>query len=167
MPWWNRRNRIALSMMVSGLTAIYIGAVYVSPASDAVLIEVFRQHRDAFEELVTLCEQETEVLSISPGRTTVSTAPKRSTPLPSVRLERYQQLLLEIGAEHGVEIWQSEIEIIVWVRGLMSRAQKGYVFSRIPVAPLVPSLDTEPTYPAAVHAYRHIEGHWYLVRHRG
>lgn len=144
---WHGRAIVAIAMW-----AIVLGWPF--PPGDAVMVEHFHKHREAFEAAAMLAKDSAmDVESESAGLPDPLTGALRSAGLTGVSQSAYPP------AFAGVRFWY-------WSYGLTDGTAKFYVYaSPHPPAPLVGDLDA--FYDAADsskrwEAYRHIEGPWYL-----
>ena len=148
-------------VIVAGMLA---GCEQLPP--EDVLIRNFRLHRQALDRLVGLAANDQEYPRISAG-------PIPPTGMSTARFSQYSELFREAHVENGLNrypayptavfvIVDSEIPL-----GGKSRSE-GYVFSQVPLTPLVANLHL-PELPVETHhgsghriAFRLLDGGWYV-----
>ena len=136
------------------------------PPSEQVLVQRFESNRSGFDRLLTLTTADSNYRRISGGE-----IPPRG--MGASRYQEYLALFRELGIEGGVTrdlappggvfvIASSDVPI-----GGKGRSV-GYVYSAVPLSPLVKNLD-QPSLPIEIHrgsgrytVYRELQDHWYL-----
>ena len=161
----------AILLACGFLAAGAIGCAFLSAApdllfrrhpSDQDLIENYHHHRDEFNLLALMLQNETYPLVISPdgkGKCQVEgqkwiLASEHDRCRQYVRLLNLLDLDLAVAGRDPVWLYISRSGISI------SGSSKGYVYSTERLAELVEDTDTSDPYEDTV--YRHVEGSWYI-----
>jgi hypothetical protein len=129
------------------------------PPSDAKMIRNFTTHRSTFDRLIAMSDTDAQFPYIPP---TLNPA----VSLPRVRWQAYRSAFDTLRLHEGLARRTSgdtvTVELTVWDEGFAGIGMdKSYVFSRTPLSPLVPSLNSPNTLPSN-DVYRAIAPNWYL-----
>jgi hypothetical protein len=129
----------------------------------------FRSNRKDFEEIIIISEQDKHLIRVAPDFTWLDddlSWPRTDIGLSGDRWDSYRRLFRQTGTALG---WarpegSSETFLIAYAWGLVTAGvDKGYVFSRERVAPILTSLDRPPTVlKRGEPAFKVIEGNWYI-----
>jgi hypothetical protein len=134
---------------------------------DAQMIELFTKHKKVFDELVVMAKADADLFSITASRKEATS----NTPLSKERVEKYSELLSEIGvdtfriARPSTGYWNREEYILTLTsRGAIGAGDlKGYVYTSKTPDVVVPSLDNYKKGKKSVGAaYKSLVGNWYL-----
>ena len=148
---------------------------------DAVLKANFAQHRAAFERLVVLAESDRRFRRVSDDWVSVNDMSDEDAKrlMPAERWSEFRRLLREADVPVGMSQCdgrghcQGPILFLSSSEGILDAGSvKGYAFSRMPLEPLVDSLDD----PRQLHfspdgdseeRFVRLDEHWYLVLQTG
>lgn len=139
--------------------------------SDSSLMDVFQHHRDAFEELRGMAQEDYRTAGIQRVATSFVQASGTidvSSRLSSDRLATYRRLFGEIHAPDGLMIGDTGVSFIMYAEGFGSEgSEKTVVWSTEPPDKLYPTLDgAEQIDGDYVAMYREIAPQWYLEYER-
>lgn len=147
--------------MRTPLVVILLAVACGGHPSDEELREQLSAHRDGFESILAMLEQDAEVTRIDDSWY----APEGS--LSPERLAAYRSVFRRIGVPRGVAVSSSSghVEFLVSPLGLATGGStKGLVYSKTP--PEGPRFDTLDSRPASlsehIKAYVPVGGHWYI-----
>jgi|GEM_PF-6516416 len=176
-PRPSRRFRIILYTVLTvvllsgfaGCAMVYFGFPLPSSSlpDDAEMMQNFKEHRQEFDELVRMLEEDGQIDYIGFWDTNPSW---HAAGLDKGRLARYRSLMRKAGFhENWGYIVREELpdssERLLFVTDLdpsRSDNERGYAFSERPPVRRYDSLDDEAALNRS--AYRHIDGEWYLYR---
>lgn len=141
-----------------------------SSPSDAAMIQNFYEHQEQFEQLVTMSQQDAKVVRIADDFTWLDDdygwpRPPSRLGFSEQRWDDYRRLFRETGVKDRLARGEDgEVFFYYWTFGIVpSGAGKGYVYSTVPLAPLLVSLDEIPPSTDVRHTvYRRVSGNWYL-----
>jgi hypothetical protein len=143
--------------------------------SDAALVRRFEDHEDAFNRLVKMSNEDSQVIRVAYDFTRLETNwawPRADSKLGFTRQRwaEYRKLFNKLGLVTGLDRESSSngaaIYLVASAKGMTMRgSSKGYVYSEQQITNVVESLDREALQPAnSKHGavYKPIRGHWYL-----
>jgi hypothetical protein len=145
--------------------------------SDDELVKRFYDHRENFEKLVRMMNEDTKIRSVYEDHVALDDIPVWRTDdqegFSTVRWAEYKSLFTQLGSSHihriskigdMIEIASGTIEVheIPDAEGPVVTS-KGYAYSLKEPSPLVESLDDPQMNPC----YKRIDGNWYLYYHSG
>lgn len=145
--------------------------------SDYWLSQHFTQGHDSFNRLVTMVQEDSEVVRVASdftwARGPIGDAIRPGTEVGFTlqRWNEYRRLFKELGIEGGIA-WRPEdkprvIYFVMRSRGsVLSGTSKGYAFSQSPPTPLCESLDALATDTSSGTCFKPIAGKWYLYFER-
>ena len=156
-------------LVACGLAYLYISG---TPPKESKLIAYFYQHRNAYERLHEMVQEDKQTVSVAGWgvETTTSGIPYSVPPdgnFPVARYHEYLGLLKEVNASNIFRsdgLNSSNIRIDVWGSGFGGDTRHIHLaWLEQPPANQIFSLDDyyktrQPPHPV----YRHIEGNWYL-----
>lgn len=144
---------------------------YSRTPSDQKLLDNFSRHRDTFNQLVKMKQDDRVLYRLANNWTVENEATPSNNPIvggfKSNRLAKYQRLMNEAKVPGGLSSSEDGTEVDFtywyWGSGISSSTNKGYAYLTVPPKETLPSLDgCQPDEKNGVEAYRHIEGPWYL-----
>jgi hypothetical protein len=141
--------------------------------TDSVLIRNFQKNEDAFQKLVQMSNNDSNVIRIAYDFTRLETTwawprPESQLGFSKERWTDYRKLFKKLGLEAGLERANTSNGVVIFLvasaKGLsVSGSSKGYIYSGQPLSPLVESLDVVPPTETQHRArYKMITNHWYL-----
>jgi len=167
-----RREILLVTMMSVVGAAAVIGLGFFSPsvvpglsmttASDGEMIRDFREHRQQYEQLVQMLQQDKGIRSIgrSAGDWYQDAGSKK---IPKSRVAEYQTLLRQLHLESIDRGTDEQIFLNRASFGLaVSGWSKGYLYSEKQLTELVPDTDDVAWQEPVGEAYRSIEGNRYI-----
>jgi hypothetical protein len=141
-------------------------------ASDESLISHFERHRPAFETLVQMVHDDSNLLSVGNDYVSIKGNPAwrsdREEGFSTRRWNEYKALFAQLGL-HRVSV---DSGIVYLVAGSVASTEidgftdgvvisKDYAYSENPPLPLVESLD-DTNFDTTKHLYKRIDENWYL-----
>jgi hypothetical protein len=173
---------VIFGLVVGGFTAFpsqhELGAAVRVTArfpSDAALRARFDAHRIDFERLVAMASEDKHLTRIAPDFTWLDddvSWPRKDVGISEARWNEYRQLFQRVGAKVGISRSEDSpaIFISIFTQGIVpSGSEKGLVYSRTPLTPVLKSLDEripdelrDGPDRSHVLVYRPIEDHWYI-----
>lgn len=170
------RPKILLTAIgLSILCAIALFVAHARYPSDAALRARFFAHRADFESLVSMANEDSHLTRIAPRFTWLDNDvawPRKNVGISEQRWNQYRQLFRNIGASEGIIKGTHPDRIIIPVAsvGLVpAGSAKGLVYSKVPLTPVLKSLDESPPAkyrdgPDHTHllVYKPIAPHWYI-----
>jgi hypothetical protein len=150
-----------MSARLAGTAETMLFAAACGHPSDRYLISNFNEHESQFVKLTLMAERDKNVISIATNWTccpTVNadermneiTRPPREARLSERRWNEYRDLFRVLNLEAGITKLRQggSVQFFESTMGLLNRGSiKGYVYSRIPLTPVVESLDDLPSRP--------------------
>lgn len=143
--------------------------------TDAEMIRKFQEHRDEFDELITMFRSDRNLGRVGPNFTRSATgAPgpggdaqgSGDIGVTSDRLNDYLSRFAKLGIRAGIEGYNDKEYIYLHVssQGLsITGTSKGYAYISKPPDRIVENLDTYWSEDGrSFSAYRRMEGNWYL-----
>ncbi|PYL67861.1 MAG: hypothetical protein DMF28_08100 [Verrucomicrobia bacterium] len=139
--------------------------------TDAELRERFTQLRRDFEKLVTMAQEDNEVIRIAPDFTWTTSnmgwpRPQSELGFTLERWNEYRRLFQILGLEAGILRpcdHPNAIYLIVQTKGLsVAGSSKGYAYSEIPLEPHCESLDQDRGSTETGICFKPLGGKWYL-----
>jgi hypothetical protein len=138
--------------------------------TDAELRERFAQLRTDFEKLVTMAQEENELIRIAPDFTWTRSSMGRPRPDSELgfsleRWNEYRRIFQILGLEAGIlRPWDqpNAIYLIAQTKGLsIGGSCKGYGYSEVPLEPIC-SLDQDKGPTETGICFKPLGGNWYL-----
>ena len=170
-----RVKKWIIILALSAVTVIALTAFWSAFPSDKSLHARFLAHREDFERLVTMANEDSHLTRIAPDFTWLDNNvawPREDVGITNERWNEYRHLFHTTGVSIGIEkgMNPSRIFFPIDARGLVpTGATKGLVYSEEPLSPVLKSLDKAPPeklYEGPDHnhvlVYKPIENHWYI-----
>ncbi len=161
-------------MILSGCS-LYFDKYKVHP-KDAEMIETFNEHRDKFDTLLRMFQEDRSLGRVAYDFTRTSNFFEKceepdcwqgkEIEVSDQRLAEYRKLFSKIGLEKGMEGYgkKESIVFIASTKGLsITGSSKGFIYTTVEPRTLVDDLDSywSPDGKSFM-ALRRIEGNWYL-----
>ncbi len=155
-----RRGLLAAALM-SGLTLTVCGR-----PSDVSMEKRFAGHESDFEQLLEMSKADSQVPRI-PAETQNHGAGPSEKVLTEQRWQTYKSLFQKTGLSGGIDRSPDYPAATFFIASYSGIGIKGYVYSDVPLSPLVASLDGKlsPEVGPTKHglfAFKHIKANWYL-----
>jgi hypothetical protein len=135
-----------------------------SHPSDQVLEQRLRSHQADFDNLVSMLNQDSDVVRIGPKSVFLKEGSGRE--LSKERVDEYRQLFKEVELEAGIHRdGVGVVRLIASTDGLLvPNSEKSYVYSPTAPSPLVESIDhiIESNHGDQSPVYKKLYGNWYL-----
>ena len=170
------RSKILITAFgLSALGLISLAATRRPLASDEAIEARFLAHRADFERLVVMANEDSKLTRIAPDFTWLENDvawPRKNVGISERRWNEYRELFRRVGAFDGIEKGINPNRVIFPIAsgGLVpSGFTKGLVYSRVPLGPVLKSLDKR--HPdkywsgqdrSHVLVYKPIEKYWYI-----
>jgi hypothetical protein len=172
----NIRLKIVAIGLGFGVVAVLALAAARRPfPSDEALRTRFQAHRDDFERLVAMANEDSRLTRIAPDFTWLVDDvawPRKDVGISKERWNDYRQIFRRAGAPEGIAKGTNPTRIIfpIMSQGLVPAGfTKGLVYSQTPLSPVLRSLDERPPDklwdgPDRSHVlvYKPIDNHWYI-----
>jgi hypothetical protein len=154
-----RRGLLAV-VLTTGLTLTACG-----PPSDASMEKRFSTHESDFEQLLAMSTADSQVARIKVE--TRDQGPGREKVLTEQRWQAYRSLFRNTELSGGIDRTPLYPSATFFVASYSGIGVKGYVYSDVPLSPMVASLDGKlpPEVGSTGHgifAFKHIKANWYL-----
>lgn len=159
---------LALCSAVFGLYAEHRPAF----PSDATLTRQFLARRADFERLAAMAAQDIHLVRIANDFTWLDTNaswPRKDVGISVARWDEYKRLFERAGLSNGIskDVDPPRLFFHIAARGLVTTGdEKGIVYSRVALQPLLQSLDKRPPdnlyQDGHVTAYKRIDQNWYI-----
>ena len=141
--------------------------------SDATVMSLFAQHRGEFQTLVKMANEDTHLIRIAPGFTSLDDNnewPRQNIGISEERWAEYKRLFTRVGTDGVVKPtnFPPRVEFPIGEAGMApAGSSKGLVYSSAPLTPVLRSLDARPPDQYSddkghTRVYRQIEDHWYI-----
>jgi hypothetical protein len=155
------RGGLLATMLMSGLTLTACGH-----PSDASMEKRFSTHESDFEELLEMSKADSRVARIPAATQNHGAIPSEKV-LTEQRWQAYRSLFQEAGLNGGIDRSPLYPAATFFIASYSGIGIKGYVYSEVPLSPLVASLDGKlpPEVGSTGHglfAFKHIKANWYL-----
>jgi hypothetical protein len=176
------RSYLKLLIATLGLSTfgtVVLAATHVLSPSDAAIRARFLAHRVDFQRLVVMASEDSHLTRIAPTFTWLDNDvawPRKNVGISEQRWNEYRQIFQRVGTSDGTLKGVNPNRIIFPIasEGLVPTGfQKGLVYSKEPLAPVLKSLDESPPKrywngPDRSHvlAYKLIAPHWYIYFER-
>ena len=170
-----RLRVVTATLGLTALGVLALAATRLPLPLDEVLRTRFFAHRAEFERLVVMANEDSHLTRIAPDFTWLDDDvawPRKNVGISEQRWNEYKQLFRKSGASEGFIKGASPAQIIFPIKseGLVpSGFEKGLVYSKAPLSPILKSLDGKPPRefwngPDRSHVlvYKPIENHWYI-----
>lgn len=170
-----RRKVLIATLGLSSLCAVVLGSAHVSRSSDAALRACSFGHRADLQRLVAMANEDRHLTRIAPKFTWLDNDvawPRRNVGISKQGWNEYRRLFRRIGASEGIRKGTDPSQIIFPIAsvGLVPASfEKGLVYSKDPLIPVLKSLDETPPDkywdgPDHTHVlvYKPIAPHWYI-----
>jgi hypothetical protein len=164
-------------LILAALGLFFIGAGCGHP-SDKSLASNFYRNQAAFARLVQMAATDSGVVRIAPDYTCCPKVyasqpePQQGRPgearLSDSRWEEYRTIFRQLGLEEGISnLGSGGFAFLASSVGIVNRGSlKGYIYSAVPLTPILNSLDGRSPGPCSVKrdcdVYKHLTGNWYL-----
>ena len=154
-------------VLTGSLLALQCGGCGSGP-SDAELVARFQSHRAQIDSLVGMIQSDKMLRRVDDDWT--EPRDPAAVGISSQRIADYRKIFVAIECPRGF-IYNPQtgtITLVAWAVGLaVSGSSKVFVFNPTDPTPLVADLDTyrkhgKPDQRGYAHAYRHLDGLWYL-----
>lgn len=157
--------------LCSTIFGVYAGHRRAFP-SDSALERQFIAHRGDFERLANMASEDTHIVCVTNGFTRLDTNaswPRKDVGISPARWDEYKRLFAPAGISNGIskDVDPTRLFFHIAARGLVTTGdEKGIVYSRAPLQPVLQSLDRRP--PDALYqeghvtAYKEIDKDWYI-----
>jgi hypothetical protein len=139
--------------------------------TDVELSQRFAQRREDFEKLVTMAQEDDQLVRIAPDFTWTTSSmgwprPDSQLGFSVERWNEYRHLFQLVGLEAGIlRPWDhsNAIYLIVQAKGLsIGGSCKGYAYSETPLEPHCQSLDQDRGQGESGICFKPLSGKWYL-----
>jgi hypothetical protein len=134
--------------------------------SDASMEERFATHESDFDQLLAMSTADSQVARIK-AETRDQGPGRPGKVLTEQRWQTYRSLFQKTGLHGGIDRSPDYPAATFFIAGYSGIGIKGYVYSEVPLSPLVASLDGKlprevgPT-EHGLFAFKHIKANWYL-----
>jgi len=167
------RRTVGVKWTIIAVCVLVVAACRSSFQSDAALMFLFAQHRDEFQTLVKMANEDIHLIRITPSFTTLDDDnewPRQNIGIPQKRWAEYKRLFSRVRTDGITKPLDSpqRVEFPINEAGMApAGSSKGLVYSSTPLTPVLPSLDVRPPDRYSddkghTRVYRQIEDHWYI-----
>jgi hypothetical protein len=156
-------REIRYFVFVAGVLMALSGCDTVAHPSDAVLIERFYRHQADFEKLVTMLDQDRDLVRITAKNVFLEKGATRQ--VPKERHDEYRRLLELLQLNGGIQRDKDGLILIASLKGIIiPNSSKSYLYALTEPSPLVESLDHVVSNNRGDQrpVYKRISGNWYL-----
>lgn len=164
------RRELFLLMMSTQLFSS-CGLVDPPHPTDLELEKVFYSQQELFEELLNMFEDDSKIARIAFDFTWCKDNPSRPATaigFTKARWDKYREIFTKLSLKEGIArpINSQRIEMIASLYSiLVGGTTKGYAYSKIPLEPLIDSLDSyslDSRGKTFDKLYKKLTGNWYL-----
>ena len=155
------RRGLLAAVLTTGLTLTACGH-----PSDALIEKRFATHESDFEQLLEMSKADSQVARIK-AETRNQGAGRSEKLLTEQRWQAYRSLFQNTELRGGIDRTPLYPAATFFVASYSGIGIKGYVYSDVPLSPLVASLDGKlpPEVGSTGHgifAFKHLKANWYL-----